>query len=144
MDIGDGKACFIADKTTDDNVLTDDKNLLLLHLLNRKLGSGVLAGKERGEVCGVFLCDNERDVLYELIEKIVLCDKVCLCVDFDDYADTFKNVCISNALSGNAAGLFLRCGKTLFTELVNSLVNIAVSFCECLLAVHHSDAGHFA
>ena len=69
---------------------------------------------------------NRSGHAFDKIDKFfVLAHEVSLGVDFHYHADAVKHSGISHAFCGNAAGLFLGSGQTLFAQDLNCLVYVA-------------------
>ena len=134
----------VTNETAQLDVLTDGQNLLLQCSLNGQVAH--LASLERVHVSRILLHDNVSQIRYKLLEVCILCNEVGLGVNFDHagYAALSANLCTNHALCSDTASLLCSLGQTLLAQQLNSLVEIAVCFLECLLAVHHAYAGHFA
>ncbi len=139
-----GTNALEAREATDLNVLADDKNLFLQRGFYRLLAQ--LAGHQSLHVGGILRHDNVCNFFYKGLETVVFRNKVGLGVYFDDNAHLVCHVgrSVDHALSGNAACLFRGGGKTLFAQILDSLVKIAVRLGERLFAVHHAAAGLLA
>ena len=97
------------------------------------------------DACGSGLQCLISDLCDVIAELLVLSDKVCLGVDFDDccYLVAFLGD-EADTFCSDSAGFLLSFGLTLFAENLNSGIHIAVGLSEGLLAVHHARAGSFA
>ena len=106
---------------------------------------GYLQFHECLDVGGVVLQDDLADILDELNERSGLCAEVGLAVDLDDSADAalFADGSVCHTLGSDAAGLLGSLRQTLFAQPLDCLIHIAVGLGERLLAVHHTDVGHF-
>ena len=143
MDIRGGGVGREAGKAADLNVLADDEDHLLTLLLN---GTAIAVGSRHQslEILGVFLGDDSGNALDEVLELLVLADEVGLGVDLDHDAHAVDDGSVSHTLGSDAAGLLRGSGETLFAQVLDRLVDVAVALGQSLLAVHHAHAGHFA
>ena len=145
MNVGDGGVLVEAGKAADLEVFADGHDLLRQNLGDLQLGAGVLALNQSRNVSGVVLHDDGADILDERNERSGARAEVGLAVDLDDGADAalVADSSVSHAFGGDTASLLGSLCKALFTEPLNSLVHVAVGLDEGLLAVHHTDVGHF-
>ena len=132
-------------ETTNLDVLTDCEDLLVEHLGNCEVALGILALGKSLNCIGLALEDSCCDTCAELLELLVLCDKVCLGVDLNYHSLTvICNICIYHTLGCNTACLLgCRC-KTLFSEECYSAVKITVALCKSFFTIHHTRACHLA
>ena len=129
------------DETADGDVLLDDRDLC-----DKSIGNGLGGAVEREsleslDVCRTVCDDGSEKSLYELDKCIVLCNEVSLCVDLDHSGGFTLAEDIDNTLCRDTVCLLCGGGKTLLAEDLYSLVEIALSLGECLLALHHSAVG---
>ena len=142
-------------ETTDLQVLADGQNLLLQSVLNGAFAH--LASLESLNVSRSVLDNNVSNVGNELLEVSVLSNEVGLGVYLDDCAyaaliteggeDSKEQLTygsLDQTLSSDAVCLLGSLSQALLTEQLDSLVEVAVGLGQCLLAVHHAYAGHFA
>ena len=131
-------------ETTDLQVLADGQNLLLQSVLNGAFAH--LASLESLNVSRSVLDNNVSNVGNELLEVSVLSNEVGLGVYLDDcaYAALITYGSLDQTLSSDAVCLLGSLSQALLTEQLDSLVEVAVGLGQCLLAVHHAYAGHFA
>ena len=131
-------------ETTDLQVLADGQNLLLQSVLNGAFAH--LASLESLNVSRSVLDNNVSNVGNELLEVSVLSNEVGLRVNLDDcaYAALITYGSLDQTLSSDAVCLLGSLSQALLTEQLDSLVEVAVGLGQCLLAVHHAYAGHFA
>ena len=144
MDIGHADALGVERKAADLDVLADDQDHLLLLLGDGQVGAGVLAGHKGLQVGGLVGGHGGGHALDEVHELLVLGDEIGLGVDLDHHAHAVHDGGVSHTLGGDAAGLLLRGGQALLTQILDSLVHVAVGLGERLFAVHHAHAGHLA
>ena len=145
MDIGHIDALGIADEAADLDVLPDGEHLVGGDGGDGAVGAGVGAGLQGLHVGGVLVGHDGGQVLHEALEHLVLGHEVGLGVDLDDDTYTlFCNNSVGNTLGGHLAGLLGLGGKALLTQPLDSLVLVAVSGGQRLLAVHHAHASHLA
>ena len=142
VDIGNIDAIGIADEAADLDVLADGQNLVGGDSVHGTVGAGIGGGLQGLHIGRILLGDDGSYVTDELLEGGVLGDEVGLGVDLDDSAHAAVNdSSIAHALSGDLAGLLGLGSQALLTQPVDCLVLIAVSGNQCLLAVHHTNAG---
>ena len=82
---------------------------------------------------------------YEVLELLVLCNKVCLRVYFYDSSGAF--VFYSDAADtfcSDTASLLLSLCLSVLSQELNSSVHVAFCCGQRLFAVHHTSAGHFS
>ena len=122
-------------------VLADDEDALLEGLVN----GGVVhrAGHEGVDVGGIVLGDNLGEVKHEALELGVGGDEVGLAGNLHQGANlaVLGNVGGDGALVGVAAGLLDSLGEAVDAQDVDSLLDVALSLDECLLALHHGGVG---
>ena len=132
-------------KAADLQVFTDDENLLLQRGGDVEL---VVVGlrEQVFDAYGLGLQDDLRDIRDEALELVAHRDEVGLGVDLEDdgVAAALADRGVDDTLGGDAAGLLLRGGQTLFTQEFDRLIKIAFGLSQRLLALHHADASHFA
>ena len=144
MDVTNALVVGIADETADLQILTDGHDLLGHRLGDGQLGAGILAVHQRLHVSGIVVDHSLGNILDESHKQVGLCAEVRLAVDFDHSAHAVLDHSVRHTLSRNTAGLLGSLGQALLTQVLNSLVHIAVALGQRLLAIHHTHAGHFA
>ena len=84
-----------------------------------------------------------EEVVDEVLELLVLCNKVCFRVYFYDATNGVICIylCNNHTFSRNSASLLCLCSQSLFSQDQHCLFYIAVSFCQSLLAIDHTNAG---
>ena len=82
----------------------------------------------------------------ESSEHISVCDEVRFAVDFEKhaYSSAHVNIAVYDTFRSDSACLFSRLCDSLFSEVIDSLVHIAVAFNESVFAIHHACARSFA
>ena len=142
VDVGNADVLSEEEEAADLDVLTDNENHLLLLLENGQLGAVVLALHQSIQISGVQSSDGSSHALDELLELLVLTNEVGLSVDLDHNTHTVDHSGVSSTLSGDTASLLGGSGQALLTQVLDSLVDVAVRLSQGLLAVHHANAGH--
>ena len=132
-------------EAADLQVFADGHDLLGQDLGDLQIGARVLAFLDCLDVGGVVLQDDLADILDELNERSGLRAEVGLAVDLDDSADAalFADGSVCHTLGSDAVCLLGSLRQTLFAQPLDCLIHIAVGLGERLLAVHHTDVGHF-
>ena len=145
VDIGHIDALGIADEAADLDVLPDGEHLVGGDGGDGAVGAGVGHLLECGHIGGVLGGDDGGHVLDKALEHLVLGHEVGLGVDLhhDAHASLIDDG-VGDALGGHLAGLLGLGGKALLTQPLDSLVLVAVSGGQRLLAVHHAHASHLA
>ena len=144
MVVSHAHAAVKAGKAADLDVLADDQDLLLEHLLHSQAGLAVGEGHEGLHVHRTPLGHHIAHVLGELFELVVLCHEVGLSVDLHQGSAVGEHFGIRHALGSDAAGLLLGSSQALLPQELNGLVHVAVGLCQCFLAVQHAHASHLA
>ena len=143
MNVRNVHAGVVTCETTDLDVLADDEHHFLLLLFHSQVGSVVFACQKSFQISGILFGYGCGNAFCKLDELLVLCNEVRLGVYFHCDADAVKIAGTGNAFSSDSASLLLGSGKTFFSQILDSLVHIAVGFNQSLFAVHHADSGHF-
>ena len=145
MDIGSNSA-LNSYKAANLHVLTDYEEKLLNSVGDSLIAARKGHSKESVNICRILFRNSDSNLICKLNKLLVLCNEVCLAVDFYHRSNLICLIiiCNNNALGGNAACLLGGGSKTLLTKNINGLVHIAVGLCESLLAVHHTCSGLFA
>ena len=143
MDIG-GDGALIPGEAADLDVLADGLDVLLEQVVHGLVAVG-LAGQQSLHVRGVLGDDHVGAGVDKSLELSVLSHEVGLGVDLDDHGHlaAVRDLGEGHALGGNTAGLLLGGSQALLPQEINSLVHVAVTLGEGLLAIHHAAAGHF-
>ena len=131
-------------EAADLHVLTDGEEELVLRIVHGALAGVPGARHESVDIGGSFLGDDLRHAGDELVEERAASDEVGFAVDFDDHADTVDDRGVRHALGGDAGRLLGLGSQTLFTQINNGLLEIALVLDERLLAVHQAAAGGLA
>ena len=144
VDIGHVEALGKADKAANLHILADGHDLLRDDAGHGQLRAGILAVQQGVHISGGAVRNNLSQVLDELHKTVALGAEVGLAVDLNDHAHAIFHHGIGHALGGDPASLLGGLGQTLLAQNLNGLVHIALGLGEGLLAVHHTNAGHFA
>ena len=131
-------------EAADLHILTDGEEELVLRVVHGALAGVPGARHESVDIGRGFLGDDLRHAGDELVEERAASDEVGLAVDFDDHADTVDDRGVRHALGGDAGRLLGLGSQTLFTQINNGLLEIALVLDERLLAVHQAAAGGLA
>ena len=105
-----------------------------------------LACAQRIKISRSVLKNRLRDLLRIGAELLVHTDEVGLAVELNECAcmRIVGNERNDRAFVRSATSLLSDRSKTCRTQNVDSLIHVAISFDECLLAFHHACTGHFA
>ena len=136
---------LVTDETTDLDVLLDDQDQVLQSLVNGLTSLG-LASHQSLNISRVLQHDDLGCFLDEINELVVLGNEVSLSVDFDDNTDLALGAVVSvdHTLGSNAACLLGSSSQTTLAQDLNSLLEVAVSLSQSLLALHHAAVGLLA
>ena len=144
MDVGSAVA-LIAGKAANLDVLLDDQDQVLQSLVNGLTSLG-LASHQSLNISRVLQHDDLGCFLDEINELVVLGNEVSLSVDLDDNTDLALGAVVSvdHTLGSNAACLLGSSSQTTLAQDLNSLLEVAVSLSQSLLALHHAAVGLLA
>ena len=142
MDVG-AEHALDDNEAADVHVLTDGEDHILELAFNGEVGVKILESKKSFNICGLVAENSRENTLYELLESVVLCNKVGLRVDLDHCGGVFVigKKDIDNTFGCDTVSLLCGYGKALLTKNLYSLVEISARLGESLLALHHAAAG---
>ena len=138
----DEAVCFLDScETADLKVLADRSDLLCKKSL-KILARLDFLSKECFHIRCICRHDSLSDLSDEVLELLVLCDKVCLRVDFDcdSFLLIFRNNCKAEAFRGDSVRLLLCLHLSVLSQELDCLLHVAVCLREGFLAVHHNCA----
>lgn len=92
-----------------------------------------LAAHQSLNISGLLLSNNIGQIFGELNELIVLGNKVGLSVDFNNNSTVSGGNSVNHAFSSDTASLLSGSSQTLFTQNLDSLVDVAISLDKSLL-----------
>src|SRR5690606_27277555 len=122
---------------------TDGRNIV-----GQNVGNGaavwVCSSLKSVHIVSVQRQSNSGCLANEVLELLVLCNEVGFRVHFKSNTAGAFNSNANQAFCCGTAGLLLSGRKALGAQCVNSSFDVAVSFVQSLLGVHHASAGHFA
>ena len=131
-----GAMALIESKTANLDVLLDDQNQSLQSFVNSAFAH--LAAHQSLNISGLLLSNNIGQIFGELNELIVLGNKVGLSVDFNNNSTVSGGNSVNHAFSSDTASLLSGSSQTLFTQNLDSLIDVAISLDKSLLAFHHA------
>ena len=137
-------ALVVTLEAADLQIFADGQNLLLQSAFNGYVAH--FSSLQSVQICRILSDNNLCYVRSELLEVSVLCNEVGLRVYFYDCSSAalVADLDAYDALSSNAASLLSSLCQTLLTQDLNCLVEVTVSFGQCLLAIHHTNIGLLA
>ena len=140
MDIG-AEHAFNDSEAADVHIFTDGVDHILQLSFYGVKGFIVGQSLQSFYVSGLIVNDNIQNTLNECLESVVLGNEVGFCVYFDNSGNIILNHDVNNAFSGDTAGFLVSLAQTLFSQDLDSFVEVTVGFNESLLAVHHTNTG---
>ena len=125
------------------HVLTDGGDHFLDRLFDGQRAARILHRHQFGDIA-VGLRRDRRDLAHHVLELVVAGDEVGLRVDFDDGARLALGYQTDQPFGGHAARLRAGLDDPLLAQEIDGILDVALGFAKCLLAVHHAGAAAFA
>ena len=134
-------------KSADIHILTDFSNhsCKLLAYCNACISLPRLSQKCINICCFCLYC-LYCNFINKITEYFILCNKVCLTVNFYHRScfAVFAYINRYNTLSRNSSGFLCCLCKSVLTKELHCLFNISVCISKCLLTIHHSGTGQLS
>ena len=134
---------FHANEAANLQIFTNLQEQFLQCFINSHCAAGNSSCLQSLYVSRILFNNGISNLIYKCLEFIGICNKVSFRVYFNNAA--YRIVCIYlcnyHTFCSNTTSLLCLCSQSLFTQQFNCLFYITVSFCQSLLAVHHTNTG---